>query len=76
MSCAFLPCDEVARCALEGGCVVRRFPGQQPRELEAARRSWKETEGLKPSAPALNGTKARASRDPRFVPRRRKAISR
>ena len=51
-SCAFLPCDQVERCSLDGGCVVKRFPGQQ--------RTAKDV--LKAGAPALNGTKASRSR--------------
>lgn len=70
-SCAFLPCEHVERCALraDGRCVARMFP--QP---EAKARTLKDAEGLKMNAPALNGTKGRASRDPRFIKRRRKAL--
>lgn len=70
-SCATAPCADVTDCALSGGCVVERFGPQVP-----SRASWQAADGVKDGAPALNGTKARASRDPRFIQRRRKALSR
>jgi hypothetical protein len=50
-----------------GGCVGRRFTMPTSNPLRPA-------DDLKKDAPALNGTKARASRDPRTTPRRRKAL--
>jgi hypothetical protein len=62
-TCAFAPCEDVAQCVFESGCVNHRFV-----------RSQGPQEQLKKSAPALNGTKPRASRDPRFIKRKRKAL--
>lgn len=62
-SCAFVGCDKAQACALVGGCVSMRFPA-----TAAA------TERELPAAKALNGTSPRASRDPRFIKRRRKAL--
>jgi len=75
MSCATEPCEAVSGCALVGGCVQTRFPGQQPHEQRSMRRTLGEAEGLKASAPALNGTKGRAVRDPRFIKRDRKPLT-
>ena len=45
-SCAFLPCDQVERCALTGGeCNMKKFP----------QRAHQDT--LKKGAPALVGKK-------------------
>lgn len=74
-TCAFGPCrpDE---CVLIGGCVLARFADQQPSAMAAARQHAKEAVGLRKDAPALNGTKARAVRDPVLMKRKRKAITR
>jgi hypothetical protein len=69
VTCAFADCAEVAACCLPGGCVRQRF-GPQP----VKPRTLKEADGLREDAPALNGTKPWASRDPRFIKRRRKAL--
>jgi len=79
-SCAFTPCDEAETCAMVGGCVTKRF-GKQPNRvrrgmLETNALSPKEAEGLKPTSPALNGTKPREVRDPALIKRDRKAITR
>lgn len=69
-TCAFVPCAEVVSCPLPGGCVQQRFgaaPVRMPKTL-------REAEGLKASAPMEVGTQPRASRDPRFIKRRRKAL--
>jgi hypothetical protein len=64
-TCAFLPCAEVTRCCLPGGCVTQRF-GPQPVKAQSE---------LRADARALNGTKpARPRRDPVWVPRKRKAL--
>lgn len=64
MTCAFDACMP-ATCALEGGCVVQRF-AHVPKYTRA--------DTLRKDAKALNGTKPRPSRDPRFITRTRKAI--
>jgi hypothetical protein len=74
-SCAFTPCCDADECALIGGCVATRFPGQQPAD-HAMRRSAANEAGLREDAPALNGTRPREVRDPLFMPRKRKAIAR
>lgn len=48
-NCAFLPCDQVAQCAMVGGCITKRFPRQ------GASTVTKET--VKKGAKAENGTK-------------------
>jgi hypothetical protein len=53
---------------LVGGCVVTRFK-DVPQYVRAADR-----ETARDDAPALNGVKPRASRDPRFIKRRRKKL--
>lgn len=64
MTCAFVECAAVQSCCLPGGCVTRRYGPAAPRR-DATR------------GHALTGTKpARASRDPRFVKRRRKVVLR
>lgn len=66
MSCAVDGCTD-PDCQV---CSVpRRFPKESRRLVEAEQR------GLRDNAPALNGTKARASRDPRFIKRNRKALT-
>lgn len=71
-TCAFVPCAEAASCALVGGCVARRFahvPRYEPR-------SAREADGIKETAPALNGVKpARTNRDPARIKRKRKALT-
>jgi len=58
--CAFQDCGDPA-CPV---CSVpRRFPPVNKRASD-----------LHPNAPALVGTKPRASRDPRFIKRRRKPL--
>jgi hypothetical protein len=69
VTCAFEPCDVSTLCALSGGCVVRRFPRVLSGDLVARDREGRE------DAKAFNGTKPRASRDPRFIKRRRKALT-
>lgn len=66
-TCAFVSCVEAADCGLVGGCVPLRF-AHVPKYEKAST--------LRANAPALTGTKPRASRDPRFTPRKRKAITR
>lgn len=68
-TCALLPCADVPICALSGGCVVRNLRFVQPRELVERDQS------LRADAKALNGTKARAVRDPALIKRRRKALT-
>lgn len=66
MTCAFVPCAEARSCGLPGGCLERRFGRAPTREQQHE---------LRRDARALNGTKpGRASRDPVFVPRKRKAL--
>jgi len=72
MSCAVDGCQDPT-CPVCS--VVTRFPGQQPHEQQSMRRTLREAEGLKASAPALNGTKGRAVRDPRFIKRDRKPLT-
>lgn len=63
MSCAFGDCGNPT-CPV---CSVpRRFP-KPPAIVEGS--------DLKKGAPALVGTKPRASRDPRFIKRQRKALT-
>ena len=69
MTCAFEPCG--FSCPLPGGCVRRRFPDQV-----AAVNPLKPASDLRDDAKALNGTKAREVRDPRFIKRNRKALTR
>jgi hypothetical protein len=71
-TCAFAPCEDSAACGLVGGCVRERF-GEAPVRVA---QTLREAEGLKASAPALAGTKARAGRDPKWVKRKRKVITR
>ena len=52
-----------------GGCLKTRFA------MAALPRSYNDTDKL-PKAKALNGTKpARTNRDPRFIKRKRKALT-
>jgi hypothetical protein len=69
LSCAFRPCAEVLRCAFDRGCVAKRFHVERAPELVERDRS------LRADAKALNGTKARMVRDPRFIKRKRKALT-
>lgn len=64
--CAFGDCvdPECLVCS-----VSRRFPQTVARAVAA------DADGLRDDAPALNGTKPRASRDPRFIKRSRKALT-
>ena len=62
-SCAFTSCYESESCSLVGGCTRRRFGSAE---------SWATNTKLK----AMNGTKpARTNRDPSFIKRPRKAIT-
>ena len=72
------------RCCAIDGCtdpdcmacsVPRRFASQIALQEQAKlQRTEKEAEGLKENAMAINGTKARQVRDPRFIQRKRKAL--
>jgi hypothetical protein len=64
-TCLSVSCADATECSLVGGCVQRRFP-------QASRIG--EVSGLRDDAPALNGTKPRPSRDPKFIKRRRKPL--
>ena len=70
MTCAFTSCDVATLCALSGGCVQRRFA-----HVEDAQELVERDRSLREDAPARNGTKARAVRDPRFIRRKRKALT-
>jgi hypothetical protein len=70
-TCAFVACTEVVECCLVGGCVNQRF---QRHDFQPTTR--REAEGVKASAPIEAGTKAKAGRDPKWTPRKRKAITR
>lgn len=48
-TCAFLPCDQVKKCCLPGGCITKRFG------RSGVSASSKET--MRKDQPALNGTK-------------------
>jgi hypothetical protein len=67
MSCATTGCDnpDCPVCS-----VPRRFPQTVHKTLADGA-----GDGLKDNAPALNGTKVRASRDPRFIKRSRKPLT-
>lgn len=65
MTCAFVDCAEAKRCALVGGCVNQRF---EPSASNAS--------DLKKGARKLVGTApARTNRDPRFIKRNRKPLT-
>ena len=68
-TCAFAPCSQADECcvALTGGCVQRRFHQHVPTLVPPSE--------LRKDAPALNGVRPRASRDPRFIKRKRKPLS-
>jgi hypothetical protein len=67
VSCATTGCDD-PDCPV---CSVpRRFPQTAKKLVEE-----RDTDGLRDDAPALNGTKQRPSRDPRFMKRQRKALT-
>jgi hypothetical protein len=65
-SCATVSCEEATACGLEGGCTRQRFGQRTPLVPPS---------DLRDDARALNGTKPRAVRDPRFMKRKRKAIT-
>lgn len=60
-SCAFLPCDQVDKCALVGGCVQKRFG-----------KSTSHKDVLKKGAPALVGTKPARTVKPQALKAHRK----
>lgn len=62
--CATTGCDD-PNC---GPCTVSTRFAHVP--------TYQRASELKATAPALNGVKPRASRDPRFIPRKRKALER
>lgn len=67
-TCAFVPCDQVTECCLVGGCITKRFGKAPTRNAQLELR--KNT-----SNPTRNGINpTRASRDPRFIKRKRKAL--
>lgn len=68
MTCAFVTCSEAETCAL-GGCIQEDERFQQAERLV-------EPSDLRDNARALAGTQARATRDPRLIQRRRKALTR
>lgn len=67
MTCAFVSCLEATDCGMVDGCVSLRFAFVAPYQGPA--------DPVKKGAPALVGTKQRAVRDPRFLKRKRKALT-
>lgn len=67
MTCAFVSCLLATECGMVGGCVSLRFAFVAPYTGP--------TDPIKKGAPALVGTKPRAGRDPRFIKRKRKALT-
>lgn len=65
-TCAFASCASVAFCSLPGGCIRDRFQPADPKASD-----------LKKNARALNGVlPGRTNRDPRFIKRKRKELTR
>lgn len=49
-TCAFDPCDAVAACSFEQGCVIRRYPPPARTERDLSLRDdAKKLNGVKPS---------------------------
>lgn len=70
-TCTTVACADAEGCCLVGGCVRRRYPDQF-----VTANTLNPASDLKKNAPALNGTLPRPSRDPRFIKRRRKELTR
>jgi hypothetical protein len=67
-SCTWVSCEEATDCAMVGGCITQRFGAQVQKIVEPSE--------LREDAKAFNGTKpARTNRDPRFIKRNRKALT-
>lgn len=77
MNCVTEPCRGGFNCPLPGGCVQMRFPDNHSNHTVRAMMAIAKRidEGLRDDAPALNGTKAKVIRDPRFIRRNRKALT-
>lgn len=67
MTCAFVSCLVANECGMVGGCVTLRFSFQPEYHGPA--------DPVKKGAPAEVGTKKRVVRDPRFIKRKRKALT-
>ena len=70
-TCAFVDCAEVTSCCLVGGCVRQRF-GRGP--ASTVRLVAPTVDELPKNARSGLTPKPRASRDPWFIKRRRKAL--
>lgn len=68
-SCLTVACGHADYCALSesGGCVPKRFGAPVAALVEP--------NDLREDAKALNGTEKRQVRDPRFMKRKRKALT-